>query len=385
MNTARMIVLGLLQLMAATASGSPVDTVSQAIVNGSRAPRAVGLKPGEILAIGALTNFNDPTESFCTGTLITNRVVVTAAHCIARKNGSVLTAGEISFVVGEDPSVNGTLFGVANVQVHPQYNPQSNVANEPDVAILTLDQNANALVPDIVPIEFNRHPLTGLDAEALVDRTVEIGGYGETRSDERGRFFTSLPIISISDLTLAIDGRGLTGACGGDSGGPILTLNMRGTPVILGVLRGGSDDCVSRDNYVRLDVESIREWLEEQISMTWPTYPVGALCDNLTFHGRCVAEHVEYCGEDFLVKRKDCLGTSRQQTCSFINLEAGYDCRDISTCETLPCKSRFDGFLPPAPYSIVNVGGCIHGSDRPFSGWFMGLLVGIFAIRKRWR
>ena len=40
-----------------------------------RGTRAVGLKPGEILAIGALTNFSNPAESFCTGTLITNRVV----------------------------------------------------------------------------------------------------------------------------------------------------------------------------------------------------------------------------------------------------------------------------------------------------------------------
>ena len=384
MYTKRIILIGLLQLLATPGYSSPVETVSQAIVNGSRAPRAVGLKPGEILAIGALTNFSDPTSTFCTGTLITNRVVVTAAHCIARSNGSVLTAGEISFVVGEDPTINGTVFGVASVAVHPDYNPQSDVADEPDVAILTLDQNASDLVPDVVPVEFNRHPLTGLDAEALVNRTVEIGGYGVTRSDERGRFFTSLPIISIGELTLAIDGRGLTGACGGDSGGPILTLNTRGVPVVLGVLRGGSDDCVSRDNYVRLDIARIRDWVENQISMTWPTYPVGALCDNLTFHGRCVAEHVEYCGPDYLVQRKDCLGTNRQQTCSFINLEAGYDCRDISSCETLPCKSRFDGFLPPAPYSIVNVGGCTHGRDRPSGFWLIGFFIGIFSMRKRW-
>ena len=75
--------------------------------------------------------------------------------------------------MGEDPSINGTVFGVANVKVHPRYNPQSNVADEPDVAVLTLDQNANALVPDILPIEFNRHPLTGLDAEALVDELLK--------------------------------------------------------------------------------------------------------------------------------------------------------------------------------------------------------------------
>ena len=152
--------------------------------------------------------------------------------------------------------------------------------------------------------------------------------------------------------------------------------------MVIGVLRGGSTNCVGQDHYVRLDVPVIRNWIETQIMRTWPNYPEGSVCGSLSFYGRCVANHVEYCGSDFKVVRQDCLAEAVPARCSFLSLEAGYACRPTSSCTTESCSSRFDGFLPPAPLSIVNVGGCATTTE-PISG-VVWVLVACLLGYRRW-
>ena len=358
------------------------NQLQQSIVNGGRSPRSVGLQESEVLAIGALTNFEDPTSAFCTGTVITDRVVVTAAHCIVSSNGRTRTADDLSFVIGENPEVDGRLFDVSQIVVHPDYIANSDNSQATDVALLLLAQNISSQAPELLPIAFNRHPLTGLDADALSNRTVEIAGYGVTQTNESGRFFTSVELIEINELTVLIDGKGQTGACEGDSGGPLITLNTRQVPVIIGVLRGGSTNCVGQDHYVRLDVPVVQTWIEAQIMRTWPTYPEGSVCGSLSFYGRCVSDHVEYCGADFRVIRQDCLSASVPSTCSFVSLDDGYACRPLVTCTTASCSSRYDGFLPPAPLSIVNEGGCAT-TAIPIRRQVTLLLILLCVLRRR--
>ena len=362
------------------------EASQHSIINGSRSPRSVGLKAGEILSIGALVNYDRLDKVFCTGTAVTNRVVITAAHCIQKDTGVMRTAAEIQFVVGEDPEIDGLVYDVAEVAVHPNYDYTSNARQLEDVAVVLLASDLPDQSPGILPIEFNRHPLTGLDAEALVKRRVEIAGFGRTETapgaaQKRGRFFTSVELADLTDLTVVIDGQGVTGACDGDSGGPVLTLNMRQAPVILGVLRGGSETCVGQDHYARLDLPHVRDWIEAYIMRTWPTYPEGSVCGNLSYYGRCVADYVEYCDE-FSIVRQDCTADGQPKTCSFLNLDIGYACRPVSTCLGGICKSRFDGFLPPAPVEIKNVGGCSTSVPHARIVIILGFL-GLFLTRRK--
>lgn len=366
-----------------------VDSIEQPIINGSRSPRSVGLKTGEILAIGALVNYGNPEAAFCTGTAITNRVVLTAAHCIQRENGVQRTPEELAFVIGETPEIDGIIYDVAEVAIHPNYDYRSGERQIEDVAVILLASDLSDQAPSLIPIEFNRHPLVGLDAAAILQRRVEIAGYGRTDTSsslnmKKGRFFTSVELTSITDLTVVIDGQGVTGACDGDSGGPVLALNMRQTPVVLGVLRGGSLNCVGEDHYARLDLPHVRDWIESYIMLTWTTYPEGSVCGNLSYYGRCVSDYVEYCDQNFSIVRQDCNADGVPKSCSFLNLESGYACRPNASCERGVCKSRFDGFLPPAPLSIQNVGGCTVDPSFPHSAFGnFCLILGIFITRRK--
>ena len=76
--------------------------------------------------------------------------------------------------------------------------------------------------------------------------------------------FAEEPIAEIGPLEISMDGQGRTGACAGDSGGPLLVADGSGSPRIAGVLSAGSVDCLGVDLYVRSD--SFLRWVEAKIA-----------------------------------------------------------------------------------------------------------------------
>ena len=62
------------------------DAVEQFIVNGTRHPQIVTLTEGEMLSIGFISD--EEGNNYCTGTLVSSRVVITAKHCVDNKNAS---------------------------------------------------------------------------------------------------------------------------------------------------------------------------------------------------------------------------------------------------------------------------------------------------------
>jgi secreted trypsin-like serine protease len=57
-----------------------------------------------------------------------------------------------------------------------------------------------------------------------------------------------------------VDGEGRTGACAGDSGGPLLVADSSGQARVAGVLDRGSADCLGLDLYTRID--ALADWIE---------------------------------------------------------------------------------------------------------------------------
>lgn len=197
------------------------------------------LEAREQNAIVALTlNEEDAGQGLCTGVLIAPRRVLTARHC-----ADLLPHGVSAFV---GPSIDAYTFKspVLSFESH----------EELDVAIAELE---DAIPADLAtPLE----PISERE-ELEVEMRVILAGYGLTEDDQVGvRLFVQEPIKEITSDTVVVDGGGETGACVGDSGGPLLMRDDEGRHRIIGVLSAGSASCLNIDEYQRL--EALSAWFE---------------------------------------------------------------------------------------------------------------------------
>lgn len=266
---------------------SGIDRSVEPIVNGTRDPQAVPLSDSQIMAIGWLHPYGRPSGNFCTGTLVTPELVITAAHCTYG-----VSAGEISFGIGLDPANPEATFVSAGVYRHPAV----------DAAMILLDEDATAAGVDITPIPINQAAVSG----SAIGRAVQAGGYGNTRDPDReGRWFATVYIDQVTYEDIYVDGRGKQGLCYGDSGSGLIDLDSEGNPVVLAVESGGDDSCVDIDYMTRLDT-IYEAWITPILNGEYPVDP----CEDLGREGRCADNVAEWCPRG-LLRQADCtvLGT----------------------------------------------------------------------------
>lgn len=272
----------------------------QPIVNGTREPLAVDLTDGQQLAIGWLHQAGYPPAPFCTGTIISPRVVATAAHCVEG-----VSPRQVGFGVGMDTTAPDGVFTVDEVHVHPSL----------DAALLVLSESAIEAVPGLVPIPAN----VDTPSSDLIGTPVQAGGYGQTRDPERtGRWFATVYLSRVDPTQVVVDGRGDQGICFGDSGGPVIAEIAPSQVRLLGVESHGDGTCVDIDYLTRLDVI----WDDFVEPVVGGEVTVDG-CDPLSFEGLCEGEVAEWC-QDGYVLRRDCgsLGTS----CGLTNESTGFGC-----------------------------------------------------------
>ncbi|WP_298851112.1 trypsin-like serine protease [uncultured Ruegeria sp.] len=115
--------------------------------------------------------------SYCTGTLIAQDVVLTAAHCaVDRRTGKPYRPEDITFRAGLS---NGNALAerqVAQIAVHPSYgshNPLSHEGVQMDVALMRLDESIPYSVADPFALHSGRVP----------GNEISIASYGRGRSE----------------------------------------------------------------------------------------------------------------------------------------------------------------------------------------------------------
>ncbi len=214
MKTLLRIMAGLALLFAAPA---------YAIVGGGT-PSAEGVGRSIVTIVGSRGNF-------CTGALIAQRLVLTAAHC--------MQPGATYKIVEYGADRQPQLQDVKNVAIHPAFNMQAMTAHRAtaDVALLQLEaplkeKNVSALGSPQVPIVTgSRFTIAGIG--------VTVRGQGNTGGTVRvaGLVVTGRP-GSLQIRLVDPVGQGARdglGACTGDSGGPVFE-DRQGGPVIVGVV-----------------------------------------------------------------------------------------------------------------------------------------------------
>jgi trypsin len=235
----------------------------------------------------------------CSGVLIRDNQVLTAAHCI--RGGSIV----LTFSDGE--SRNGTAVAADSVM---------------DVALIVVEDKEEEGVP--IPL------LRENGFAALVGTPAVMAGFGLT---ERGSLaleprFLVQDILSVNEVLIEVDGRGVSGGCFGDSGGPLLVRDEHGALNVAGIMLRGSASCVGVDVYVRAD--QIRLWIE-RVAPGPGSSTVG--CDGLSREGLCRRGRAMYCEGD-IIHSDAC---SLPSICGWAESAAGFRCipAELDPCDAV--------------------------------------------------
>ncbi len=251
---------GCLVLLVCSCDASQVGRAEHAIVNGTE-------DTGDPAVVALITD--DRIE--CTGALIADRVVVTAAHCV-----DSYSSDDLSVFFGQSLEDSGEMVGVLDVRQHAAFARGSAPAN--DIAAVLLD--APSTIP---PVPLRREPIT----DAQIGSQVRLVGFGRTSptdSAPRLKREGTARLSSFAETTInLVPDPSIT--CVGDSGGPAL-LDSGGGERLAGVLSLGTPDCASLSVETRVDAYAAT-FLDAYVAATEPG--VASLGDRCFYDENCAS------------------------------------------------------------------------------------------------
>ncbi|MEW9547159.1 trypsin-like serine protease [Nonomuraea sp. NPDC050783] len=248
-------------VVAAALTVSVHATPAAAITNGT----ADGNAHPEVGALVADRPHSDGTWTYCTGTLVSPTVFLTAAHCGDKGQKTA----RVTFADQYRPG--GTLHSGRYIP-DPRFKDKSDLH---DMAVVVFDKPVTGIQPARLPAP---GLLDRLKAEGRLARFTPVG-YGSLAPSRKAheevyRYTDTRRQASITykkmsrrwlDLSLASKGDGST--CFGDSGGPNF-LGGPGSHLLVATSISGADDACEGTNYdYRLDSPSARRFLGEYVTL----------------------------------------------------------------------------------------------------------------------
>ncbi|XP_055943185.1 proclotting enzyme-like [Argiope bruennichi] len=207
------------------------------------------------MAVVFVEKRNGARSPDCGGALVTDRHVVTAAHCVVTGRGSTtMNPNQLSVRLGahdlrQNNEPDAVDIPVESVRRHEQFDPRT---YKNDIAVLRLRR----------PVQFSNHtspvclPYDSLRNDDLTGKTSTVTGFGTTSFNGPSSdvlMEASFDIqdqemcrrayereLNITDVYLcAGTADGSKDSCQGDSGGPLVTIGKEGRYYLVGVVSFG--------------------------------------------------------------------------------------------------------------------------------------------------
>jgi secreted trypsin-like serine protease len=247
----RRLLLTAALLLALLLPAAPASAITDGAVDGGAHPNVGGLV--------SPTQYSDGTWIYCSGTLISPTVFLTAAHC---------AEGDRVRVTFDPDYVDGDLVYAGTFHADPAYPGPTSDAH--DIAVVVLDNPVKRITPALLP---QAGSLSGLSSTqqftsvgyGAYEVTNEPGGHQYLYDDVRMVATGTLNSINPSWLRISMNpSTGNGGTCYGDSGGP----NFLGTTqVVAATTITGDAVCRSTNVDYRLDTPSARAFLKQYVAL----------------------------------------------------------------------------------------------------------------------
>jgi secreted trypsin-like serine protease len=238
--------------LAALIAASPAAAITNGTADGKRHPNVGGLV--------SPTQFSDGAWLYCSGTLISPTVFLTAAHC-AEDGERVGVTFDTAYQAG-DRVHYGTF------EADPLYSQRQ--SDPHDIAVVVLDEAVRGITPARLPTAGSLSKLSGSQKFTSVgygayEVTRGPGGHQFLYDDVRMMATGTLGATNPSWLRISMNpSTGNGGTCYGDSGGP----NFLGTSQIVAAITiTGDAVCRSTNVTYRLDTESARAFLGQYVAL----------------------------------------------------------------------------------------------------------------------